>query len=239
MQWFNDISDWIHSTAGHAIITTALIPFLAIVVAGIIGAGIGHGATRRLVAQRDYETRSAAVAALVAAGQGAATWHGQDPLSKEHAQRLASHADVNVRLLPISGASFAADWASHQLREMRTNSVSYSYQAEQTLDEYRDRLVEWLHKPGKAKKLFIADLDRWRYAETAVDPVLLEQQRWAEQQYSQVTHENVDHQPDVQLTRPMPLLAPERDAERTDVQRTDVQRTDAEQADAEPATARS
>ncbi len=208
MQWLNDIQDWIGSAAGQHIITSAIIPFIAIVVAGVVGAAIGRGATRRLVAQRDHETRASAVAALVAAGQGAATWHGQVPASKEHAERLASQADVNVRLLPISGAGLAADWASHQLREMRTNSVSYSYQAEQTLDEYRDRLVEWLHKPNRAKKLFTADLDRWQYAESAVDPVVLEQQRWAEEQYSSVTRESLDYQPNVPMTAPIAIAAP-------------------------------
>jgi hypothetical protein len=207
MQWWNDILDWAQSYAGQSMLQTAIIPFVAIVVAGIIGAAIGRGATRRLIAQRDHETRAAAVAALVAAGQGAASWHGQAPASKEHAERLASHADVTVRLLPIPGSGLAADWASHQLREMRTNSVSYSYQAEQTLDEYRDRLVEWMHKPSRAKKLFAADLDRWQYAESAVDPVVLEQQRWAEEQYSAVNHEPVDHSPEVPLTAPTAILS--------------------------------
>ena len=207
MQWWNDFLDWVQSDAGRSILSNAVIPFIAIVVAGIIGAAIGSGATRRLVAQRDHETRAAAVAALVAAGQGAATWHGQAPASKEHAERLASQADVNVRLLPIAGAGVAADWASHQLREMRTNSVSYSYQAEQTLDEYRDRLVDWLHRPNRARKLFAADLDRWRYAETAVDPVVLEQQRWAEEQYSAVNNEPVEHSPEVALTAPTAILS--------------------------------
>ena len=96
MQWWNDILNWVHSVTGHAILTSAINPFVAIVVAGIIGAAIGRGATRRLVVQRDHETRAAAVAALVAAGQGAATWHGQVPASKEHAERLASQADVSV-----------------------------------------------------------------------------------------------------------------------------------------------
>jgi hypothetical protein len=209
MQWWNDILDWVQSDAGRSILSNAVIPFIAIVVAGIVGAAIGRGATHRLVAQRDHETRAAAVAALVAAGQGAATWHGQAPASKEHAERLASQADVNVRLLPISGAGLAADWASHQLREMRTNSVSYSYQSEQTLDEYRDRLVEWLHKPSRAKKLFTADLDRWQYAEGAVDPVLLEQQRWAEEQYSVAAHETTDREPAGSATARTTVLAAE------------------------------
>jgi len=207
MQWWNDLLDWIRSDAGWKIISTAVIPFVAIVVAGIIGGAIGRSATRRLIAQRDHEARAAAVAALVAAGQGAATWHSQGPDAKQYAELLASQADVTVRLLPIAGADLAADWASHELREMRVNSVSYSYQAEQTLDEYRDRLVEWLHRPSRAKKLFAADLERWQYADSAVDPVVLEQQRWAEEQYSAVAHEAAPKEHEVPLTGPIPSVS--------------------------------
>jgi len=151
--------------------------------------------------------RASAVAALVAAGQGAATWHSQGPAAKEHAELLARQADVAVRLLPIAGADLAADWASHQLRDMRTNSVSYSYQAEQTLDEYRDRLVEWLHRPNRAKKLFAADLDRWDYSDDAADPLVLEQQRWAEEQYTAVNHEPAPKAHDMPLTAPIPQVS--------------------------------
>ena len=207
MQWWNDLLDWIQSDAGWKIISTAVIPFVAIVVAGIVGAAIGRGAIRRLIGQRDHEVRASAVAALVAAGQGAATWHSQGPAAKEHAELLASQADVAVRLLPIAGAGLAADWASHELREMRTNSVSYSYQAEQTLDEYRDRLVEWLHRPNRAKRLFAADLDRWEYSESSVDPVVLEQQRWAEEQYAAVSQEPPAHAHEVPLTAPIPSVS--------------------------------
>ncbi len=210
MTWLNDLLDWIRSDAGWKLITTAVIPFVAIVLAGIIAAGIGRGAVKRLIVQRDFETRASAVAALVAAGQSVSTWHSQGPAAKEHSELLASQADVQVRLLPIAGAGLAADWATHQLREMRTNSVSYSYQAEQTLDEYRDRLVEWLHRPGRAKKLFAMDLDRWQYADTAVDPVVLEQQRWAEQQYSAVSAAQpgaAEPGHDAPMTSPIPTVA--------------------------------
>jgi hypothetical protein len=203
MTWWNDLLDWIQSDAGWRIISGAIIPFVAIVLAGIIAAAIGRSATHRLVTQREFETRASAVAALVAAGQAVATWHSQGPDAKEHSELLATQADVQVRLLPIAGADLAADWATHQLRDMRTNSVSYSYQAEQTLDEYRDRLVEWLHRPARAKKLFANDLDRWRYADKAVDPVVLEQQRWAEEQYSAVSGEPVEHASETQLTAPL------------------------------------
>ena len=141
MQWWNDFVDWLQSDAGWAVLTGAVFPFLAIIVAGVIGALVGRGATRRLVQQRDHETRASAVAALVTAGRAAATWHSLSPQAKEHSETLAAAADIQVRLLPISGSGLAADWAGHQLDDMRTNSVNYTFQADQTLDEYRDRLA--------------------------------------------------------------------------------------------------
>jgi type II secretory pathway pseudopilin PulG len=195
MQWWNDFVDWFYSEDGQRILVSAVIPFLAIVVAGIVAALIGRGATRRLVAQRDHETRAAAVTALISAGQNAARWHSQSPAAREHAEHLANDADVMVRLLPIAGANYAADWASLQLADMRVNSVSFSYQADQTLSEYRERLVLWLHKPNKGRKLFAADLERWRYEEQGTDPVILEQQQWAENQYTATTDQKVPHEP--------------------------------------------
>ncbi|MFW8745539.1 hypothetical protein, partial [Mesorhizobium japonicum] len=174
MTWWNDLLDWIRSADGKLVIVDAIIPFVAIVVAGIIGAAIGRGATRRLVRQRAHETRASAVTALIQAGQDAAKWHSQSAAAKEHAAHLASEADVRVRLLPISGAGLAADWATHQLTEMRTNSVSYSYAADQTFAEYRDRLVLWLHRPGRAKKLFESDLRRWQYDDQGPDPLVVQ-----------------------------------------------------------------
>jgi hypothetical protein len=199
MQWWNDLLDWVRSDAGWRVISGAIIPFVAIVVGAAVGAAIGRGAVRRLVGQRDHETRASAVTALIQAGQDAAKWHSQSPAAKEHAAHLASEADVMVRLLPISGAGLAADWATHQLAEMRTNSVSYSYAADQTFSEYRDRLVLWLHKPGKAKKLFTTDLQRWKYEDAGPDPLVVQQQRWAEEQVTAATHEAPEHAPSVEL----------------------------------------
>ncbi|MFT4030702.1 MAG: hypothetical protein QM675_12580 [Protaetiibacter sp.] len=195
MQWWNDFVDWFYSDDGQRVLVTAVVPFVAIVLAGIIATLIGRGGVKRLVAQRDHETRAAAVTALISAGQNAARWHSQSPAAREHAEHLANDADVMVRLLPISGANYAADWASHQLADMRVNSVSFSYQADQTLSEYRERLVLWLHKPNKGRKMFAADLERWRYEDRAADPVIVEQQKWAEEQFTAVTDQPVAHEP--------------------------------------------
>lgn len=161
MQWWNDLVDWIASNQGWRILSGAVIPFVAIVVAGIVGAAIGRSGLKRLVAQRDRETRVAAVAALVTAGQNAARWHSQGPDAREHAQRLAAEADIAVRLLPVPGADLAADWAKRQLASMAVSSSNFSTPTDDTLSEYQSRLVAWLRRPRRAEKLFSTDLERW------------------------------------------------------------------------------
>lgn len=169
MQWWNDIVEWLASDDGWRILSGAIIPFVAIVLAGIIAAGIGRAGVRRLVDQRDFETRVSAVASLVTAGQNAVRWHSQGPDAREHAQQVATEAHVAVRLLPVVGADLAADWAAHQLEAMRVNSVNFSLTSDDTLAEYQNRLVEWLRHPRKAKRLFSSDLDRWDYDNIPID----------------------------------------------------------------------
>lgn len=169
MQWWNDLVDWFASDDGWRILSGAVIPFVAIVLAGILGAAIGRSGIRRLVAQRDFETRVAAVAALVSAGQNAARWHNQGPEAREHAQQVATEAHVAARLLPVPGADLAADWAAHQLEAMRVNSVNFGLTSDGTLTEYQNRLVEWVRHPRRAKTLFASDLDRWDYENVPVE----------------------------------------------------------------------
>jgi hypothetical protein len=199
MQWWTDFLEWLGSDEGWRIVSGAVIPFLAIVIGALVAAVVARGALKRLVGQRDRETRAGAVAALISAGQNAARWQSQTPQARERAEQLAAEADIAVRLLPIQGTELAADWAVHELAAMRTNSVSFSFQADQSLEDYRERLVTWLHHPGRAKKLFGADLDRWRYEERA-DPVVIEQQRWAEEQFTAATSTPLEHAPE----RPLP-----------------------------------
>jgi len=181
MSWWNDLIDWMASAEGRQLLLTIGVPFVAVLLAALIGAGVARSATRRLVEQRDRESRANAVAALVTAGTHAATWHSQSAAQKEHSQQLAAAADIAVRLMPVKGAGMAADWAEHQLAEMRTGSVSFSFQAEQSLHEYRDRLLEWVDHPRRAKRLFALDLERWRYETAAPDPVYAEQSAWAQE----------------------------------------------------------
>src|SRR5690554_1394402 len=188
MQWWNNFVDWLTSEDGWRILTTVVFPFLAIIVAGLIVAMIGRGSTRRLIALRDREQRVSTVAALIGAARRASRYNTLSVPEQEHADHLAHDADISVRLLPLAGSSMTADWAAHEIQEMKRNSVSFSFQAEQSLMDFRDRLVEWQTKPSRAKKLFKADLDLWAYESAQEDKGLVEQQQeWAKQQVATET----------------------------------------------------
>lgn len=185
MQWWNDFLDWFNSDDGWQITSTVVLPFLAIVIAGIIGALVGRGSTKRLISLYDRQQKAAAVAALISAGRRASVWSTLSAPEKEHVDSLLSEAETRVRLLPVAGASIAADWAAHQLADMKRNSANYSFQTEQTLVEYRDGLVNWQDRPARAKKLFSQDLATWKYEDDTVDRDLVhKQQQWASQQVS-------------------------------------------------------
>ena len=181
--WWNDIVKWVNSDDGWTIISGAILPFLAIVLGGVVAALIARGAIKRLVARQDREAKAAAVAALIAAGRRAAIWNTLSAPEKEHVEHQASEAEVRVRLLPLTGSALAADWAAHQLATMKKNTVSYSFQAEQDLVDFQDGLIAWQDKPSRARKLFAQDLAAWKYeAGTAEDELVIKQREWAAQQ---------------------------------------------------------
>jgi hypothetical protein len=182
-QWWNSFLEWITSDEGFRILSTTVLPFLAILVAGVLAAVIARSAVKRMLRQHDRELQGSAVSALIGAGRKAAVWSSLPANEKEHVDSQAGEAEVRVRLLPLPGAALAADWAVHQLREMKTNSASFSFQAEQTLEEYRDRLIEWQQQPKRAKRLFKDDLERWRFEQAHTpDPAVSRQQEWAASQ---------------------------------------------------------
>lgn len=179
MQWGNDILDWLASSDGQRILLGAIIPAVAIIVAGIIAALIGRGSTKRVIAQYQRDALTAAVQGLVLAGRKAATWNSIGTVERVQVDHLIGEAETRIRLLAVPGAALAANWSAHQLEDMKRNSAGFSFQAQQTLAEYRDRLIAWSEKPRAAKKLFGADLERWKYeADPAEQQLLAEQADW-------------------------------------------------------------
>lgn len=186
MQWWNDFVEWVYSDEGWRVISTAVIPFVAIVVAGFIAALIGKGYARRIISLTERDRRTAAVTTLITAARRASKWNTLSVQEQQHADHLTHEADTRIRLLPLPGTAMAADWAAHEIAAMKKSSVSFSFQADQSLIEFRDRLVEWQARPGRAKKLFKSDLDSWAYESSIADKDLVQQQQeWAKQQVNE------------------------------------------------------
>lgn len=181
LEWWNDIVQWFSSTSGRAIITSAILPFAAIVVSGIIASVIARGSIKRLITQRDREHKAAAVAALVAVARRTASWNSLSAADKDRLEYQLSEVEVRIRLLPVAGAGLAADWAAHQLASIKKNSAAFGAQASQDLVDLQDGLIAWQDKPHRARKLFAQDVAAWKY-EIPEDELVTRQREWAANQ---------------------------------------------------------
>lgn len=183
MQWWNNFVDWFGSDDGWRVFSTAILPFIAIVGAGVIAAAIGRASTRRVIALSERETRIAAVTTLLSAARRASIWNTLTAGEQPAADQAAIDAEIRLRLLSVPGAALASEWTAHEIADMKRNSVSFSFQAEQTLLTVRDRLIEWQARPSRAKKLFKNDVDSWAYESSLSDQDLVHQQKaWSAQQ---------------------------------------------------------
>lgn len=184
MEWWNGLVRWLTSSDGEFIVSNVVVPALAIVVAGLLAAWIAHGSVKRLLAKHDRELKISAIASLIDAAEQAAVWNSLTPQEQILADRATGQADIQVRLLPIKGADVAANWAAHALAEMKRNSATFGYQVEPAVFEFRDRLVEWQHRPARAKRVFEGDLERWAGEKDSSERELLAQQdAWVAQQH--------------------------------------------------------
>ena len=184
MQWWNNFVDWLTAASTLPVFYVAIIFVVAIVVASVLSAWIAGGALRRLIGQRDREQRAAAIGALVDAATEASVWNSLTPQEQVMADRAVGQADIQVRLLPVKGSSIAANWAAHQLMEFKRTSATFGYQLEPAVLEFRDRLLDWQLKPSRARKIFQADLDRWKMQSAVPESrVVADQDLWVAKQH--------------------------------------------------------
>ncbi|HWU47242.1 MAG TPA: hypothetical protein VN133_10845 [Humibacter sp.] len=184
MQWWNDFVDWLTSTEAGPVLFSAGVLFVAVIVAGLLAAWIARGAIHGLLSRTDRQQKASAIAALVDAATEASVWNSLTPQEQVLSDRAVGQADIMVRLLPIRGAGAAANWASHQLAELKRSSATFGYQLDPAIAEFRDRLIEWQNKPGRARRIFQNDLERWRYESAAPEQSLVqEQDSWVAQQH--------------------------------------------------------
>jgi hypothetical protein len=210
MQWWTDFLDWLNSDNGWRILSTAVIPFVAIVVAGIVAAGIGRASARKVIELSEREVRASAVTALISAARKAAVWNTLPAPEQQHIDHLIGDSEIRLRLLPIAGTALAADWSRHEIAGMKRNAISFSFQAEQSLLVFRDRLIEWQARPSRAKKLFKNDLDSWAYDSSDSEQELVhQQQKWAAQQVTETGPiTTITTTPFTRPPSPTPIQAP-------------------------------
>ncbi|MET4157892.1 hypothetical protein [Agromyces sp. PvR057] len=184
MQWWNDLISWLTSSEAESTVFAAAVLFVAVIVAALLGAWIATSAVRRIVAQRDRELKTAAIAALVDAATEASVWNSLTPQEQVLADRTVGQADIHVRLLPIRGSDVAANWAAHQLHELKRASATFGYQLDPAVAEFRDRLLDWQRHPARARKQFQNDLVRWRAQRQEPEQAALEEQdTWVAEQH--------------------------------------------------------
>ena len=184
MQLWNDFVGWLSASRNEPLLFAIAVLFVGIVISGLIAAWIARGTVRGVLARTDRQQKASAIAALVDAATEASVWNSLTPAEQILSDRAVGQADIQVRLLPIKGAGIAANWASHQLAEMKRNSATFGYQLDPVIGEFRDRLIEWQNKPGRAKRIFSADLERWRFESATPGAELdAEQEKWVAQQH--------------------------------------------------------
>lgn len=184
MEWWNGFVRWLTSTGGEYVVSQLVLPALAIIVAGLLAAWIARSSIKRLLAKHDRELKISAIASLIDAAEQASVWNSLTPQEQILSDRATGQADIQVRLLPIKGADVAANWAAHALAEMKRNSATFGYVVEPAVFEFRDRLIEWQQKPGRAKRVFQSDLERWAVEDSSTERELLAQQdAWVAQQH--------------------------------------------------------
>lgn len=184
MQWWNNFVAWLTAVSNQPVVFGAVVLIISIIVASVLAAWISRGAVGRLLDQRDRELKAAIIGALVDAATEASVWNSLTPQEQVMADRAVGQADIGLRLLPIKGAGTAANWAAHQIADLKRTSATFGYQLEPSVLEFRDRLVEWQNRPARTRKIFQGDLDRWKLQNTTSEKSLLaEQDAWVAQQH--------------------------------------------------------
>jgi len=184
MNWLNNLQDFFVNGQNTAGILTGILLFVSLLLALIIGGLIASSVSKRHIVAFEQEGKTAVIAALIDAATEASVWNALNPQEQVNSDRAVSQIDIRIRLLPVKGSGIAADWAAHQLNEMKRNSATFGYQLDPAVAEFRDRLLLWLHNPKKATKIFSSDLQRWSYATTTPEAaVVAAQDEWVAQQH--------------------------------------------------------
>lgn len=188
IELWNDLIRWIRSDEGFAIITGVVLPFVAILAAGIIAGLIARAANKRLLRHQTDEAKAASIAGLLAMARRATVWTSLSAGEKDHVDYQLTEAIVRLRLQPIAGSDMAAEWSQLRIASIKRQSATMIAQAESELRDLENGLIEWHRKPARAKKLFGAELGWLRLDDAELDKDLLARQKqWVADQQNATT----------------------------------------------------
>lgn len=197
MQWWQDLVTWLGTDRGQLVLLGGVVPFFAILASGLLAAGIARRSVTRVLARRDREARAATIGLLVDVAHQSSMWSSSSPGERTLIERAVAEADLALRLLPVSGAHTAAEWAAAEIAGLRRASAAFSLEFDIPLAVFRDRLIEWHRYPHRARKGFERDLARWRVEDAAEERRVREQaEEWS------------DADVDPGATAPAPRVAP-------------------------------
>lgn len=177
IELWNDLIRWARSDEGFAIITGVILPFVAILAAGIIAGLIARAANKRMLRHQVDEAKAASIAGLLAMARRATVWTSLSAAEKDHVDYQLTESVVRLRLQPIPGSDLAAEWAQLRIASIKRQSATMIAQAESELRDLENGLIEWHRKPGRAKKLFGAELGWLRLDDAELDKDLLARQK--------------------------------------------------------------
>lgn len=186
MEWLSDFLDWLVTDRGQESTRIGFLFLIALLIGAFLAGWITRQGMRALLRRHDRALRDAAVLALIDAATEASVWNSLSPQEQVLANRTIGQADAQIRLLPLSGSDIAANWAAHQLNEMKRNSATFGYLLDPVVLAFRERLLYWCDRPNKAKRIFEADLDVWQETSSESERKLLaEQEAWVAQQHQE------------------------------------------------------
>lgn len=184
MEWLNEIESLFTTTEGRTTLITVGVFFLGLALALVVGGIIASKVSKRHITAHEAQAKASVIGALVDVATEASVWNALSPQEQIISDRAVGQIDIRIRLLPVKGAGIAADWASHQLAEMKRNSATFGYQLDPAVAEFRDRLMLWMNNPSKANKIFTSDLERWAYQSVAPEAAAVAaQDAWVAQQH--------------------------------------------------------
>jgi len=177
IELWNDLIRWARSDEGFAIITGVILPFVAILAAGIIAGLVARAANKRMLRHQTDEAKAASIAGLLAMARRTTVWTSLSATEKDHVDYQLTESVVRLRLQPIPGSDLAAEWAQLRIASIKRQSATMIAQAESELRDLENGLIEWHRKPGRAKKLFGAELGWLRLDDAELDKDLLARQK--------------------------------------------------------------